>query len=192
MEGEANTPSPATTLRFQGDLVRLAALDPEADAEVFARWHDNPMSRRLATGPPILPMSKAGAKAQLEEWAKAAPGSLNFAIRTMSDDRLVGGVGLLNVSPADETAELGIAIFEPEDWGKGFGKEASVLALRYAFNELGLHRVWLTTVSYNERALKLYEKLGFRLEGRARDHIRRDGLRWDLLYMGLLRDEFND
>ena len=65
-----------------------------------------------------------------------------------------------------------------------------VLALRYAFNELNLHRVWLTTTGFNERALKLYEKLGFRHEGRGREHILLDGTRWDIVYMGMLRDEF--
>jgi RimJ/RimL family protein N-acetyltransferase len=65
-----------------------------------------------------------------------------------------------------------------------------VLALRYAFNELNLHRVWLTTSAFNERALKLYEKLGFRHEGRGREHLQLDGRRWDIVYLGMLRGEF--
>ena len=50
----------------------------------------------------------------------------------------------------------------------------------------------LTTSAFNERALKLYEKLGFRHEGRGREHILLDGTRWDIVYMGILRDEFLD
>jgi len=158
------------TLRYEGDLVRLAALDPEADAETFARWHANPMSTRLAGFRPILPMNKTSAKQKLEEWVKAAPDTLNFAIRTLADDRLVGGIGLKDISLHDETAELGLSIFQPEDWGKGYGGEAILLTLHYAFDELGLHRVWLTMSSFNERAFKLYEKLGFCHEGRPRAH----------------------
>jgi RimJ/RimL family protein N-acetyltransferase len=60
---------------------------------------------------------------------------------------------------------------------------------RAAFN---LHRVWLTTSSFNERAVKLYAKLGFRHEGRGREHIHRDERWWDMVYMGLLRDQFNE
>ncbi len=190
MEGDAEAVSPSETLHFQGDLVRLTAWDPEADAEVFAGWHNNPMSARLAGWRPVLPLNTTSAKEKLEEWVKAPPGSFYFAVRTVADDRLVGGVSLKGVSLIDEVAELGVSIFQPEDWGKGFGKEAVLLGLSYAFDELGLHRVWLTVSSFNERAIKLYEKLGFRQEGRARDHIRLDGRRWDVLYMGLLRDEF--
>jgi len=50
--------------------------------------------------------------------------------------------------------------------------------------------VWLTTSAFNERALKLYEKLGFRHEGRGREHVLLDGRRWDIVSMGMLRDEF--
>jgi RimJ/RimL family protein N-acetyltransferase len=192
MSGDPNIPSPAATLRFQGDLVRLAAFDPEGDAEAFALWHNTPMSARLAGWEPVLPINKQRARELLEDWVKKAPESIYLSVRTVADDRFVGGVSLKNVSLIDQRAELGVAIHQPEDWGMGFGREATILALRYGFNELGLHRVWLTTSNFNERAIRLYENLGFRHEGTAREHIRRDGRWWDLLYMGLLRDEFND
>ncbi|HJY32179.1 MAG TPA: GNAT family protein, partial [Actinomycetota bacterium] len=106
------------------------------------------------------------------------------------DDRLVGGIGLMDINHPDGNAQLGLSVYQQDDWGRGFGREMIVLALRYAFNELNLHRVWLTTSAFNERALKLYEKLGFQHEGRGREHILLDGTRWDIVYMGILRDEF--
>ena len=184
------TPSPEASLSYRGELVRLAAIDPEADAETFAAWFDDPVSTRLAGFRPVWPMNRASARERLEEWVKASPGAINFSVRTIADDRLVGGIGLKDISLENEVAELGLSIYRQDDWGHGFGREAIVLALRYAFNELNLHRVWLTTSSFNERALKLYERLGFRHEGRGRDHIRLDGRRWDLVYMGILRHEF--
>ena len=189
-EPAAPAPSPETTLRYRGELVRLAAIDPEADAETFAAWFDDPVATRLAGFRPVWPLNRASAKEKLEDWVKQAPGGIHFAVRTVADDRLVGGIGIMDISQADGTGELGLSIYRQDDWGQGFGREAIVLTLRYAFNELNLHRVWLTTTSFNERALKLYETLGFRHEGRGREHVLLDGTRWDIVYMGMLRDEF--
>jgi RimJ/RimL family protein N-acetyltransferase len=190
MTDDAAKPSPETTLSYRGELVRLAAIDPEADAEVFASWFDDPRATRLAGFRPIWPMNRASAQERLEEWVKASPGTINFAVRTIADDRLVGGIGLMDINGADGQAQLGLSVYKQDDWGHGYGREMIVLALRYAFNELNLHRVWLTTAGFNERAMKLYEKLGFRHEGRGREHILLDGTRWDVVYMGMLRDEF--
>jgi RimJ/RimL family protein N-acetyltransferase len=190
MTEELPPPSPETTLRYRGELVRLAAIDPEEDAEAFAQWFDDPMGTRLAGWRPNHPINKARAKEKLDEWVKAAPGEIYFSVRTIADDRLVGGIGLKDINLVDETAELGLGIYRQEDWGLGYGREMITLALRYAFNELNLHRVWLSTSGFNERALKLYEKLGFRHEGRGREHVRVDERRWDIVYMGMLRDEF--
>src|SRR5262245_36555238 len=190
MSEEPTGPSPETTISYRGDLVRLAPIDPETDAETFAQWFDDPTSTRLAGWRPNRPINTANAREQLEAWVKAAPGSMHFAVRTIADDRLVGGIGLKDINLVDETAELGLGLYRQEDWGRGYGREMVTLALRYAFNELNLHRVWLTTSSFNERALKLYEKLGFRHEGRAREQVRIEGRRWDSIFMGMLRDEF--
>ena len=190
MTDDAATPSPDTTLSYRGELVRLAAIDPEADAEVFASWFDDPRATRLAGFRPTWPMNRASAQERLEEWVKASPGTINFAVRTIADDRLVGGIGLMDINGADGHAQLGLSIYKQDDWGHGYGREMIVLALRYAFNELNLYRVWLTTPGFNERARKLYEKLGFRHEGRGREHVMLDGRRWDIVYMGMLRDEF--
>jgi RimJ/RimL family protein N-acetyltransferase len=64
------------------------------------------------------------------------------------------------------------------------------LALRFAFDELNLHRLQLTAFSYNERAVALYEKLGFRQEGVFREFLQRDGRRHDMILFGLLRHEW--
>ena len=62
--------------------------------------------------------------------------------------------------------------------------------LRFAFTELNLHRVSLTVFDYNQRAIRSYEKAGFRMEGRQRGFLKREGQRWDLIYMGILRSEW--
>jgi RimJ/RimL family protein N-acetyltransferase len=85
---------------------------------------------------------------------------------------------------------VGIGIGEREYWGKGYGKDAMRIMLRYAFMELNLHRVSLNVYEYNPRAIRSYEKAGFTVEGRQRQALNRDGRRWDMIYMGSLREEW--
>jgi RimJ/RimL family protein N-acetyltransferase len=85
---------------------------------------------------------------------------------------------------------LGISIGERDYWGRGYGTDAMRLAVQYAFVELNLRRVSLGLHAYNERALKSYQKVGFTLEGRMRGEGLRDGVRYDSLWMGVLREEW--
>jgi RimJ/RimL family protein N-acetyltransferase len=64
------------------------------------------------------------------------------------------------------------------------------LALDFAFKELNLHRIQLTVYSYNTRAIRMYEKLGFQLEGNYREYLLRDGQHYDMLLYGLLSHEW--
>jgi RimJ/RimL family protein N-acetyltransferase len=85
---------------------------------------------------------------------------------------------------------VGIGIGERAYWGNGYGTEAMCLLLRFAFAELNLQRVSLGVYAYNPRALRSYEKAGFRHEGVVRADCRRDGQRWDSVFMGILREEW--
>ena len=62
--------------------------------------------------------------------------------------------------------------------------------LRYAFDELNLYRVTLNTFEYNPRAIRSYEKAGFKVEGRVRKYLNREGRRWDVIFMGILAEEW--
>ena len=85
---------------------------------------------------------------------------------------------------------MGIQIGERDYWGKGYGTDALRVLLRYAFDELNLQRVSLSVLEGNARAMRSYEKCGFRYEGRERHAWAYDGRRWDEIYMGLLREEW--
>jgi RimJ/RimL family protein N-acetyltransferase len=87
-------------------------------------------------------------------------------------------------------AFVGIAIGERDYWGKGYGTDAMRTILHYGFTEINLRRVTLTVFEYNPRAIRSYEKAGFRHEGRLRQFLNREGRRWDMLYMGILREEW--
>jgi RimJ/RimL family protein N-acetyltransferase len=61
---------------------------------------------------------------------------------------------------------------------------------RYGFEMLGLKKISLNVYGFNQRAIRVYEKMGFKKEGCVKEFLNRDGQRWDLIFMGLLREEW--
>jgi RimJ/RimL family protein N-acetyltransferase len=176
---------------FRGKLVRLAADDPEVSGRAFSRWGRNSEYRRLmnSEAPQLWSVKK------LKEWIekdleKEASGRYYFEIHTLEGDQIIGFVGLSGVRWNQGDAWVGLGIGEPDYWGKGFGTDAMYLVLRYAFMELGLERVSLSVVASNERAIRAYVKAGFKPEGVERQLVHRDGETEDVLYMGILRQEW--
>jgi len=174
-----------------GKLVRLAAFDPEEMSRAFPRWSRNSEYFRLlssSTGP--MKSQKAAIKWIEEEMAEISPASYYFSIRTLAEDRLIGDIGLDVVDWPGRDAFVGLGIGEPEYWGKGYGTDVMNILLRFAFTEVNLRRVTLTVFEYNPRAIRSYEKAGFCHEGRLRRVLNKEGRRWDILYMGILREEW--
>jgi RimJ/RimL family protein N-acetyltransferase len=112
-----------------------------------------------------------------------------FRLRTLDDDKLIGFADL-HVRWNMQTCFLAIGIGDPDYWNRGLGTDATRLVVNYAFRELNLYRVGLSVYAYNERAVHVYEKVGFVHEGRQRAALYRDGQRFDLLYMSVLRPEW--
>ena len=176
---------------FKGKLVRLAAIDPKEDSKSFSKWsRDSEYKRLLDFAPPRL-YSVRASKEWIEKQLEASQSNTYwFAIRALEGDRLLGDIDLAVTTWGSRDAFVGIGIGERDFWGKGYGTEAMQLALRFAFTELNLRRVTLDVLESNQRAVRSYEKAGFRIEGRERQSIHRDGRRWDVLFMGILREEW--
>ena len=177
---------------LKGKLIRLTAESPQTLAEPYSRWAgDSEYWRLLTSDVPRLYSIQARQKrmeAALEK--DEAPDNFFFNIRTLADDRLVGAIELDGIRWAHGEAFVGISIADREYWGKGYGTDAMRVILRYAFLELNLRRVSLDTFEYNPRAVRSYEKAGFKHEGRMRFYLKREGRRWDMLFMGILRHEW--
>ena len=176
---------------FRGDLVRLAMDEPEVIAEAFSRWMRDSEYWRLLASDPSRPNSVKATKDWLEkELYKDPPNFYMFTIRRLEDDRLIGEIGLdLPELPHRDTF-VGIGLGERDAWGKGYGTDAMRIILRYAFTELNLPRVSLDVFEYNPRAIASYLKAGFIEEGRLRRFLHRNGRRWDLVFMGILQEEW--
>ena len=170
---------------FQGDQVRLRAIERE-DIPRFLKWlNDSNVLRYLGM---YLPLSRA----QEEEWFERHlrdEGSRVFAIETREWEH-IGNIGLEDLNWKDRCATLGIFIGESDLWGQGYGTDAVRTLLRLAFHEMGLHRISLQVFDFNRRALRCYQKCGFRQEGCLREAHFTAGHYHDVLLMGILSQEF--
>ncbi|HDI3293788.1 TPA: UDP-4-amino-4,6-dideoxy-N-acetyl-beta-L-altrosamine N-acetyltransferase [Vibrio cholerae] len=73
---------------------------------------------------------------------------------------------------------------------KGTGSRMEILALDYAFNDLGLHKLCCEVLAFNAPVIKLHEKFGFKVEGILRDQYRREGSFIDIYRLGMLASEW--
>jgi len=169
-----------------GERVYLRPIEPE-DLPFIRQWANDPEVRRL-TGE-ALPMSKAGADEFLER-VRQDKERVWFVVVLKENDRVIGEAGLLRMFHPWRNTDLSIIIGDKEAWGKGYGTQAILLLLDYAFGYLGFHRVSVGVVGFNERALRFYEKVGFKREGIQRDGYYYDHAFHDFVMMSILEDEF--
>lgn len=176
---------------LKGNYVRLSAYDPEEMSKAYSRWSRNSEYFRLLNSS-SRPMQspKAAATWMEKEVGEMSPASYYFTIRTLEDDKLIGELGLDVVNWSGRDAFVGLGLGETEYWGKGYGTDIMNVLLRFAFTEINLRRVTLTVFEYNPRAIRSYEKAGFCHEGRLRKVLNKEGKRWDMLYMGIRREEW--
>ena len=170
---------------LKGERVTLRAIDA-SDAPTMWRWYRDHEFSVLDGNP--YPSSLAA----IEEFIRtlSAPSYRDVSLGIEDETgRLIGIVRLKRGTPEDRRADFGIAI-EQERWNKGYGTDATRTILRFAFREMNLHRVALGVLEYNARARRVYEKCGFREEGRLRAARYRDGRWCDEILMGILEDEF--
>jgi RimJ/RimL family protein N-acetyltransferase len=176
---------------FTGKLVRLSAFDPEEMSKAFTRWYLNSeYFRLLNSSPHRMKSAKSTIKWMEEEVSEMSLESYYFSIRTLEDSKLIGEIGLDVVNWPGRDAFVALGIGETEYWNKGYGTDVMNVLLRFAFTEINLRRVSLGVFEYNPRAIRSYEKAGFRHEGRLRRLLNREGRRWDNLFMGILREEW--
>ena len=169
-----------------GERVYLRPLDRE-DAATLQRFINHPDVRHT-----ITKWRPATIEDEVEFLARVAGSTTEIVLGIVlrADDRLIGSIGLASIDWPNRNAMLGIEIGEIGEWDKGYGREATELLCRHAFDRLNLHRVGLLVYEFNERGRHVYEQLGFREEGRLRESLSRDGRYADTIVMSLLAEEW--
>jgi diamine N-acetyltransferase len=158
--------------------------------EVSVHW-ENDFELSVFSGDPLRPKTREAVEADYGRYSRGDQDDrVGFAIYEAATSRLIGFTHLRHIDGIHRTAEFGISIGEKACWGKGYGTEATRLMLDYGFTVLGLHNIMLTTYSFNERALRAYQRAGFRVIGRRREVGRLGGQAYDDVYMDCLATEF--
>jgi len=172
-----------------GELVTLRAVTRE-DLPRLAQFNNDIEVELAGGGAPPMPQSLERLRSTFEhDLSRGGRDGAWFAIDAAGT--FIGQCGLRNFNETDRTCELGIAIGDREYWGRGYGRDAVLLLLNYAFRVRNLRKVSLRTNGNNERAIRAYRACGFIEEGRLRRHVWSDGAYIDLVHMGVLRDEWD-
>jgi len=170
-----------------GGRTYLAPLDKANAATALAWLTDPDVNRFMLSGhEPMTVEQELG-------WYDAMAASETdevFQIHVAEDDRYIGNTGLDKIDRTHRNAELGIMIGSKPDQNRGYGRDAIVALLRYGFDTLGLHRIYLRCHPDNARGLACYRAVGFTEIGREREAVFVAGEFQDHVTFDMLEDEF--
>ncbi|MDQ0930664.1 GNAT family N-acetyltransferase [Streptomyces turgidiscabies] len=161
----------------------------EADAEVIAEVIEDPEVIRFTFEPDTVITPES-----LRSWYGSRSDRtdrLDLAVTDRATGELVGEVVLNEWNPATRSCNFR-TLLGPRGRGRGLGTEATRLIVAYGFEQLGLHRIELQTYAHNQRALRVYEKVGFVVEGVRREVQLREGEWADEVLMAILDHEWAD
>ena len=185
-----DTPIP-DSYYWKSERVRLRPMRPE-DADVWQlSEYDSEAQRFLNYGMP-LPGSLAEAKQFAERFSdfNNRDQRIMFSIENEEGD-LIGGINIHSMDRKNGTFETGTRIYA-QSRGQGYGLEAKIIVLRYAFHELRFQKYNIRCLSDNEPMQAHAMRLGCQQEGRIRRHIYTQGRFYDELIFGLTREEFDE
>lgn len=170
-----------------GEKIYLKPLE-ENNIKLITIWHND---NEIMT---LFALTKITGEEYWLDWFEKTdkdPNSIYFGIYTKNDDKIIGYIHLEQIYWHYKLcSDIGILIGEKDQWSKGYGTEAMHLMIKYAFEELDLHRLELMTFDFNTRGLRLWDKCGFKQEGIMRKARLVNGKWHDVIFMALLKEEY--
>ncbi|MFO0909497.1 MAG: GNAT family protein [Isosphaeraceae bacterium] len=162
---------------LRGDRIRLVPSEPGIHLDNAVRWFNDPEVTRFAAQ--ITGVTRLAEERFFERMATSPESDLHWAILAEGLGH-IGFVGLHQINWPLRSATGGILIGDRNAWGQGYASEAVQVRTRFAFDQLGLHRIEGHTV--NPAMRRVYEKTGYSAEGIARQKLWREG-RWNDVYL---------
>ncbi len=156
------------------------------DTNLIVNWRNNPKVQQNFV------FRTAFTNEMHENWMKSQVVTGNvvqFIIQDNASKRKIGSVYLRDIDKKFRSAEYGIFIGEDEFRGKGFGSESARLIVDYGFKVIKLHRIFLRVFQSNSIAISSYKKVGFEVEGTARDMVYLDGRYHNMVFMSIVNQE---
>ena len=158
-----------------------------SDAPVLVRWMNDPEVRRFISR--ITPVSEGAEKAWMESLDRRTE-DIVLMVET-KEGVPIGVMGIHKIHWQNRTATTGAALGEKTYWGKGFGQDAKMALLRYAFHTLNLRKICSVCYAFNHRSAAYNLKCGYRIEGRRRKQAYRNGKYHDEILLAIFREWFD-
>lgn len=172
---------------LEGFKTILRPLDKTADIESVTRWINSPKNRQFILQ--YLPQTRPQEEKWLEEHGKS-PSEITLGIVAKPEMHLIGLMGLHRVDWKNGNATTGAIIGESAYWGKGYGTDAKMALLEYAFLELGLQKICSSVLAFNNRSMAYSMHCGYTVEGTLKRHIHRGGRYHDLVLLAVFRRQW--
>lgn len=171
---------------LQGERVKLRAIEPrDKDARQRAGRYKEIVRMYGGDYRAMSPLTPE----HVERWyGRVRDAFLGWVIDVAGE--CIGSARLDDYDEHNGCVRFSIGLFAPQNFGRGYGTEATRLVLDFAFAVLDVHRVELRVLAYNQRAIRCYEKCGFKREGVLRDSALVAGQWEDDVIMSILKDDY--
>lgn len=173
---------------LEGEKIYLIPIEEEHCDVYYSLLKNTSLENYKMTGTKTM-FTKTSLKSYIEDIVSDRS-RIDCFIVDRDNDEIVGEVVLNDIDWKNRMGCIRIAIFKDSDYNKGFGTEAMLLLIKYGFGMYNLNRIELEVYAFNERAIHLYEKIGFKREGILREYLYFDNEYHDAVTMSILKKEF--
>ncbi len=172
---------------FEGELVRLREYHRQDIQLAWQYINDYEIKKFLNPGI-VFPWKLEEEEKWYEELSSKGD-KYNFAVEKKDNSQYIGGCGINDLDWKNSIATVGIFLGK-QFHSHGYGTDAMKILVNFIFIEMNVHKVMLHVYTFNERAIRSYEHVGFKAEGRLRSQIFREGKYHDEIIMGILSEEW--
>ena len=172
---------------LKGKKVNLKAVSPDS-LQQFMEWRNQPELRKYFRE--YKELNEDMQKRWYENRVLGDHEQVNFEIRDKKTNKLIGHCGLYYIDWISRHAEFGIYIGDSDYRSGGYGSSALRTLIKYGFEDLNLNKIWCEVYTNNDAA-HIYKHLGFKSEGKLRQHYYNEGKYWDSIMMSLLKEEYD-
>lgn len=182
---EENTKSTQKIYFLKGKKVNLRHLN-EDDVPVMTHWLNDPEVTQYIT------INHPMTLEQELEYLKSNTGKQDKILLGIETNEgvYIGNISIDKINNVDRTATTGTIIGEKKYWGKGYGTEAKMLLLNYAFNTLNIRKIHSSAISFNERSVNYQKKTGAVIEGILKKQIYKNGKYHDQVMLSIFKEDW--
>ena len=172
-------------VRLPGDMIDLCVMrtDDEAITKYLCWMNDPEINHWLGRCAKVLGI------AEESKWVEKERNGMLFNIVTKDNRELVGNCDI-ELHEGTRNACLGICIGEKKARDRGYGSEAMVMLVKFGFENLNCHRLYLNAKASNARAIRCYEKAGFKQCATFHETDFWEGKYWDSIQMEILEQDY--